>query len=639
MGGSGLAQGRPPVIARAHHGSVSKEQRALVEGGPEGRPAARGGRHLQPRTRHRHGCRGSRRPGRVPALGGLGPAAGGPRGDTRSAPSPPVSSSRSTGGDLVQAAVVTERMRSGAIESLRVPANPLDVLAQRLVAMTALDTWQFDDLLAVVRRAAPFASLPESAFTAVLDMLAGRYPSDAFASCARVVWDRVAGTYRPPRRPAPGRCLWRHHPGPRSVRGLPRRFRPQEGRRPGRRAGRGDGLRVPRGVMSSRWARVRGGSRTSRATASWSRPAPGRAGAGCPSGRATSWAARWNWAVRWARSRARSARWPGTTRGCGCWPRAWMRGRRTTCCLYLGRAAEACSHIPGRPHHRGRAVPGRAGRLAGRRPLPVRRTEVHAPWALALGARLSERYGMDAQVVHADDGIVLRLPDADLMGLDLLDQEPGEGRHRVRQRAGPGRRGRRRLDKGEVDQIVTDQVGGSALFASRFRECAARALLPPRPQPRQAHPAVAAAPASGPAAPGGERVRLIPDRPGGGPRMPPGRLRRPRSRRADGGHRVPRSAPWSRSPPRSRPRSPAPCSSGTSPSSCTRATPRWPSGAPPRSSLDSRLLAELLGQAELRELLDAEVLTELERELQWLTEDRRVKDVEASPTCSGCSAR
>lgn len=98
-------------------------------------------------------------------------------------------------GDLVQAAVVTERMRTGSIEALRVPSNPLDVLAQQLVAMVALDSWQVDDLLAVVRRAAPFASLPESAFTAVLDMLAGRYPSDAFAELRpRVVWDRVAGT-------------------------------------------------------------------------------------------------------------------------------------------------------------------------------------------------------------------------------------------------------------------------------------------------------------------------------------------------------------------------------------------------------------------------------------------------------------
>ncbi|NEE53480.1 hypothetical protein G3M55_53900, partial [Streptomyces sp. SID8455] len=98
-------------------------------------------------------------------------------------------------GDLVQAAVVTERMRTGAIEALRIPSNPLDVLAQQLVAMVALDSWQADDLLALVRRAAPFASLPESAFTAVLDMLAGRYPSDAFAELRpRVVWDRVGGT-------------------------------------------------------------------------------------------------------------------------------------------------------------------------------------------------------------------------------------------------------------------------------------------------------------------------------------------------------------------------------------------------------------------------------------------------------------
>nr|MDT0527021.1 hypothetical protein [Streptomyces sp. DSM 41633] len=98
-------------------------------------------------------------------------------------------------GDLVQAAVVTERMRTGAIEALRIPSNPLDVLAQQLVAMVALDSWQADDLLALVRRAAPFASLPDAAFTAVLDLLAGRYPSDAFAELRpRVVWDRVAGT-------------------------------------------------------------------------------------------------------------------------------------------------------------------------------------------------------------------------------------------------------------------------------------------------------------------------------------------------------------------------------------------------------------------------------------------------------------
>ncbi|MEU0734763.1 DEAD/DEAH box helicase, partial [Streptomyces lavendulocolor] len=193
MAQSGAAQGAPPLLARAHHGSVSKEQRALVEE--------------------------DLKAGRLPAVVatsslelGIDMGAVDLVVQVESPPSVASGLQRvgraghqvgavSTGvvfpkyrGDLVQAAVVTERMRSGAIESMRIPSNPLDVLAQQLVAMVSLDTWQFDDLLAMVRRAAPFASLPESAFTAVLDMLAGRYPSDAFAELRpRVVWDRVTG--------------------------------------------------------------------------------------------------------------------------------------------------------------------------------------------------------------------------------------------------------------------------------------------------------------------------------------------------------------------------------------------------------------------------------------------------------------
>ena len=97
-------------------------------------------------------------------------------------------------GDLLECAVVAERMRSGQIESMRYPRNPLDVLAQQIVAMVALDTVTVDEVEALMRRAAPFAGLPRSALEAVLDMLAGRYPSDAFAELRpRLVWDRVSG--------------------------------------------------------------------------------------------------------------------------------------------------------------------------------------------------------------------------------------------------------------------------------------------------------------------------------------------------------------------------------------------------------------------------------------------------------------
>ncbi|MGH2721562.1 MAG: DEAD/DEAH box helicase, partial [Actinomycetota bacterium] len=98
-------------------------------------------------------------------------------------------------GDLVASAVVAERMLSGSIEALRAPRNPLDVLAQQIVAMVAMDDWEVDRLAAVVRRAAPFAGLSDRVLESVLDMLAGRYPSDEFAELrARVTWDRVAGT-------------------------------------------------------------------------------------------------------------------------------------------------------------------------------------------------------------------------------------------------------------------------------------------------------------------------------------------------------------------------------------------------------------------------------------------------------------
>jgi len=72
------------------------------------------------------------------------------------------------------------------------PRNPLDVLAQHVVAMTAMEPWSVNDLSALVRRAAPFAGLPDSALGAVLDMLAGRYPSDDFGELRpRITWDRV----------------------------------------------------------------------------------------------------------------------------------------------------------------------------------------------------------------------------------------------------------------------------------------------------------------------------------------------------------------------------------------------------------------------------------------------------------------
>ncbi|MFJ3757543.1 ATP-dependent helicase [Streptomyces sp. NPDC090080] len=625
MGGSGAAQGAPPVIARAHHGSVSKEQRALVEE--------------------------DLKAGRLPAVVatsslelGIDMGAVDLVVQVESPPSVASGLQRvgraghqvgavSTGvvfpkyrGDLVQAAVVTERMRTGAIESLRVPANPLDVLAQQLVAMTSMDTWQVDDLLAMVRRAAPFASLPESAFTAVLDMLAGRYPSDAFAELRpRVVWDRVAGTVTG--RPGAQRLAVTSG-GTIPDRGLFGVF--LAGADPKKGGGRVGELDEEM-VYESRVGDV-----FTLGTSSWRieditrdrvlvSPAPG------VPGRLPFWKG-----DQLGRPLELGRAVGAFLREVGSLPKDDARLRLLAAGLdawavdnvlsYLDEQREACGHVPDDRTIVVERFRDELGdwRVVVHSPFGA---QVHAPWALALGARLSERYGMDAQVMHADDGIVLRLPDADLMGLDLLDQAPGTAGTEYDADQAPVGAADVAFDKGEVDQIVTDQVGGSALFASRFRECAARALLLPRRSPGKRTPLwqqrqraaqllqVASEFGSFPIVLEAVRECLqdVFDVPGLVELM--GDLESRRVRLVE--VTTPEPSPFARSllfgyvaqfly-------------EGDSPLAERRAA---------ALSLDSRLLAELLGQAELRELLDADVLTELEAELQWRTEERRVKDPE-----------
>ena len=138
-------------------------------------------------------------------------------------------------GDLLEVAVVTRRMHEGAIEATTMPRNPLDVLAQQIVAMAVMDRWQVDELLAVVNRAAPYETLSRDVLEGVLGMLAGAYPSDEFAELKpRVVWDRVTDTIEgPARRAGRGDHQRRHDPGPRAV----RRVHGRRGRHAGRRVG------------------------------------------------------------------------------------------------------------------------------------------------------------------------------------------------------------------------------------------------------------------------------------------------------------------------------------------------------------------------------------------------------------------
>ncbi|MEU1788855.1 ATP-dependent helicase [Streptomyces sparsogenes] len=625
MAESGAARGAPALLARAHHGSVSKEQRALVEE--------------------------DLKAGRLPAVVatsslelGIDMGAVDLVVQVESPPSVASGLQRvgraghqvgavSTGvvfpkyrGDLVQAAVVTERMREGAIESLRVPANPLDVLAQQLVAMAAVDTWDVDELLALVRRAAPFAALPESAFTSVLDMLAGRYPSDAFAELRpRLVWDRVAGTVTG--RPGAQRLAVTSG-GTIPDRGLFGVF--LAGSDPKKGGGRVGELDEEM-VYESRVGDV-----FTLGTTSWRieditrdrvvvTPAPG------VPGRLPFWKGdQLGRPLELGRALGAFLREVGGLAPEAARERLLAAGLDTWAAdnvlAYLDEQRRACGHVPDDRTIVVERFRDELGdwRVVIHSPFGA---QVHAPWALALGARLAERFGLDAQAMHADDGIVLRLPDADLMGLDLLDGDPMAPGREYDAEQSPVGAADVAFDKDEVGRIVTDQVGGSALFASRFRECAARALLLPRRDPGKRTPLwqqrqraaqllqVASEFGSFPIVLEAVRECLqdVFDVPGLTELMGDIESRRVRLVEVT----TPEPSPFARSllfgyvaqfly-------------EGDSPLAERRAA---------ALSLDSRLLAELLGQAELRELLDADVLAELERELQWLTDDRRAKDVE-----------
>ena len=194
MAQSGSTAGAPPLLARAHHGSVSKEQRADIEDDlksgrlrcvvatsslelgidmgavdlviqVESPPSVASGLQRVGRAGHQVG---------EISKGVLFPK---------------------HRADLLHTTVATERMRLGLIEAIAVPQNPLDILAQQTVAAVALEPLGVEEWFETVRRSAPFATLPRSAYEATLDLLSGRYPSDEFAELRpRIVWDRVAGT-------------------------------------------------------------------------------------------------------------------------------------------------------------------------------------------------------------------------------------------------------------------------------------------------------------------------------------------------------------------------------------------------------------------------------------------------------------
>jgi len=358
--------------------------------------------------------------------------------------------------DLLECAVVAKRMREGAIEETVIPQNPLDVLAQHLVAMAALDEWEVDEVERLVTAAEPFHDLSREQLENVLDMLDGRYPSDRFAELRpRIVWDRTAGTMHG-RKGA--RSLVVTNAGTIPDRGLYGVHLPD-----GRRVGELDEEMV---------YEARAGQTFLLGASTWRieeitrdrvivTPAPGVPGAvpfwkgdgiGRPAelGRAIG-----------AFAREAVSREPKEL------AKEYDLDRRAAENLvaYLREQQNATRVVPSDETIVVERFRDEIGdwRLCVLSPYGGR---VHAAWGLALSAKIRAERDLEADAIWSDDGIVVHLPDADAPPpADLVLVEPDE-----------------------IEDLVVDELSGSALFGSHFRENAARSLLIPRAYPGKRTP-------------------------------------------------------------------------------------------------------------------------------------------------------
>ncbi|VBA35852.1 putative ATP-dependent RNA helicase YfmL [Mycobacterium attenuatum] len=597
---SGQSFGAPPVLARAHHGSVSKEQRALVEEDlkrgllkavvatsslelgidmgavdlviqVEAPPSVASGMQRIGRAGHQ--------------VGEISRGVLFPKHRT----------------DLLGCAVTVQRMLAGQIETMRVPANPLDILAQHTVAAAALEPLNADRWFDTVRRSAPFATLPRSAFETTLDLLSGKYPSTEFAELRpRLIYDRDTGTLTA---------------------------------RPGaQRLAVTSGGAIPDRGLFTVWLATEKPSRVGELDEEMvyeSRPGD-VISLGATSWRITEITHDRVLVIPAPGQPARLPFWRGDDVGrpaelgaaLGALTGELARldrdqfGKR---CAALGFDEYATDNLWGLLEDQGvatRVVPTDTTLLVERfrdelgdwrvilhSPYGLR---VHGPLALAVGRRLRERYGLDEKPTASDDGIVVRLPDSG-------DPPPGAELFV--------------FDADEIDAIVTAEVGESALFASRFRESAARALLLPRRHPGRRSPLWHQRQRAAQLL---EVARKYPDF--------PIVLETVRECLQDV-YDVPTLIGLMTDIAQRRVRvaetdtaTPSPFAAsllfgyvgafmyeGDVPLAERRAA---------ALSLDSTLLAELLGRVELRELLDPQVITTTGRQLQHLSADRAARDAE-----------
>src|SRR3954462_15494407 len=362
--------------------------------------------------------------------------------------------------DLLECAVVAQRMREGKIETTVVPHNPLDVLAQQIVAIAASageeDPVSVDALHALVTRTYSFAELSRANLENVLDMLDGRYPSEEFGELRpRIVWDRVAGTIRA-RKGA--RALAITNAGTIPDRGLFSVNLPD-----GRRVGELDEEMV---------YEARPGQTFLLGASSWR-------------------------IEEITRDRVIVTPAPGVPAAVPFWKGDGL-GRPRELGEAIGAFARwAVDQDPKtleRDYHlddlaAGNLVEFLREQQAATRVIPSERTivverfrdeigdwrlcilspyggRVHAAWGLALSARIREQFGLESDAIWSDDRIIVHLPDADEPpGADLVLVDPDE-----------------------LEDIVVGELGGSALFGARFRENAGRALLIPRAYPGRRTP-------------------------------------------------------------------------------------------------------------------------------------------------------
>ncbi len=370
--------------------------------------------------------------------------------------------------DLLECAVVARRMREAAIETTVVPRNALDVLAQQIVAIAAAapdepvdgarvgGTVSIDDLFALVTRTYSYSELSRAQMENVLDMLDGRYPSSEFAELRpRIVWDRVAGTIRA--RPG-ARQLAVTNAGTIPDRGLFAVTLPD-----GRRVGELDEEMVYEArpgqtflLGATTWRIEEIGRDRVIVT-----PAPGLPGAvpfwkGDTIGRPRELGEAIGAFARWAVDQA-----PETLEA------EYDLDRRAAANLveFLSEQQQATRVIPSDQTIVVERFRDEIGdwRLCVLSPYGGR---VHAAWSLALSARIRDVYGMESDAIYSDDGIIVHLPDAEEPpGAELVMLEPDE-----------------------IEDLVVAELGSSALFGARFRENAARALLIPRARPGKRTP-------------------------------------------------------------------------------------------------------------------------------------------------------